>query len=209
MKFHSIPDREKVLNCSIDSLELFSCSLSNEDETALSILDPVTITLEIKPQEMGGARDRSGSGSGRSCDQSGSGGSDGGKAVVPQVLEVEVQQLNFRLSYNDIKLFLAIAQSLPSMGERQDHTSMGERQSHREQHGNRNGKQKEVDGEITAVSVRVHGLSYNMRLTWSDISAAYLLHNPMHPRRCKIHCYGVHHNCDDTPFTGALHFLPT
>ena len=30
-------------------------------------------------------------------------------------LQVEVEQLNFRLSYNDIKLFLAIAQSLPSL----------------------------------------------------------------------------------------------
>ena len=29
--------------------------------------------------------------------------------------QVEIQQLNFRLSYNDIKLFLAIAQSLPPM----------------------------------------------------------------------------------------------
>ncbi len=29
--------------------------------------------------------------------------------------QVEVRQLNFRLSYNDIKLFLAIAQSLPPL----------------------------------------------------------------------------------------------
>ena len=30
-------------------------------------------------------------------------------------VQVEIEQLNFRLSYNDIKLFLAIAQSLPSL----------------------------------------------------------------------------------------------
>ena len=51
LNFLSIPDEEKLLNCSIDSLELFSCNLSNEDETALSILDPVTVSLEIKPPE--------------------------------------------------------------------------------------------------------------------------------------------------------------
>ncbi len=51
LTFFSVPDREKLLNCSIDGLELFSCNLSNEDETALSILDPVTIALEIKPPE--------------------------------------------------------------------------------------------------------------------------------------------------------------
>ena len=30
--------------------------------------------------------------------------------------KVEIQQLNFRLSYNDIKLFMAIAQSLSTLG---------------------------------------------------------------------------------------------
>ena len=29
--------------------------------------------------------------------------------------QVDVEQLSFRLSYNDLKLFLAIAQSLPSL----------------------------------------------------------------------------------------------
>ena len=31
------------------------------------------------------------------------------------LFQIEVQQLNFRLSYNDVKLFLAIAQSLPNL----------------------------------------------------------------------------------------------
>jgi hypothetical protein len=30
-------------------------------------------------------------------------------------MQVEIEQLSFRLSYNDIKLFLAIAQSLPNL----------------------------------------------------------------------------------------------
>ena len=33
----------------MESLEMFSCSLLNEDETALSIVDPVTVGVELKP----------------------------------------------------------------------------------------------------------------------------------------------------------------
>ena len=35
-------------------------------------------------------------------------------ALPLSCLQISIQQLNFRLSYNDIKLFVAIAQSLPS-----------------------------------------------------------------------------------------------
>ena len=48
LKFQSTPNAHKLLYTSIDSLELFSCNLDNEDESALSILDPVTVTMEIK-----------------------------------------------------------------------------------------------------------------------------------------------------------------
>ena len=34
---------------SIEKLELFSCYLRNEEETALSILDPVTVGIELLP----------------------------------------------------------------------------------------------------------------------------------------------------------------
>ena len=43
------PNKGMTVDCSIDGLELFSCALSNEDETALSILDPVSITVDVKP----------------------------------------------------------------------------------------------------------------------------------------------------------------
>lgn len=33
----------------MDGLELFSCCLSHEDKTALSILDPVSVGVELKP----------------------------------------------------------------------------------------------------------------------------------------------------------------
>ena len=38
-----------TLQCSVENLELFSCSLRNEDETALSILEPVFVSIEMKP----------------------------------------------------------------------------------------------------------------------------------------------------------------
>ena len=35
--------------------------------------------------------------------------------IIAYDIQVEIEQLSFRLSYNDIKLFLAIAQSLPNL----------------------------------------------------------------------------------------------
>lgn len=39
---------DKILSCNFNHCELFSCILGMEDETALSILDPVTINCELK-----------------------------------------------------------------------------------------------------------------------------------------------------------------
>ena len=38
---------ERPLSCSLQSLEVFSCALASEKETALSIIDPLTITMEL------------------------------------------------------------------------------------------------------------------------------------------------------------------
>ena len=38
---------ERLLSCSIQSVELFSCCLNAEDETALSIIDPFAVTVEL------------------------------------------------------------------------------------------------------------------------------------------------------------------
>lgn len=51
LKFVYVPNREMSVKCSMEGLELFSCNLSNEDESALSILDPVSVSLELKPSE--------------------------------------------------------------------------------------------------------------------------------------------------------------
>ena len=39
--------RIPTVNSSIEKLELFSCYLKDEEETALSILDPVTVGVEL------------------------------------------------------------------------------------------------------------------------------------------------------------------
>ena len=52
LNFRSPPSTSSIpntLHCTVESLEMFSCSLQNEDETALSIVDPVTIGVELKP----------------------------------------------------------------------------------------------------------------------------------------------------------------
>ena len=49
-----------TLQCSVDGLELFSCVVSNEDDTALSILDPVSVGVELKPIEDGHGQKKGG-----------------------------------------------------------------------------------------------------------------------------------------------------
>ena len=39
--------RERPLSCTLLSLEVFSCSLAAEEDTALSIIDPMTVTIEM------------------------------------------------------------------------------------------------------------------------------------------------------------------
>lgn len=38
---------ERPLSCSLQSLEVFSCSLAAEAETALSIIDPMSLSIEL------------------------------------------------------------------------------------------------------------------------------------------------------------------
>ncbi|XP_063173560.1 intermembrane lipid transfer protein VPS13D isoform X1 [Candoia aspera] len=83
---------------SLSGIEVFSCRLGNEQETALSILDPALIQVELV---------------GNSSYPNGSGLLDafsGGD--FPPLLEIQLQALDIRLSYNDVQLFLAIAKSI-------------------------------------------------------------------------------------------------
>ncbi|KAJ7306493.1 hypothetical protein JRQ81_009848 [Phrynocephalus forsythii] len=84
---------------SLSGIEVFSCRLGNEQETALSIIDPALIQVELV---------------GSSSYPSGSGLLDAFNSEdFPPVLEIQLQALDIRLSYNDVQLFLAIAKSIP------------------------------------------------------------------------------------------------
>nr|XP_002733622.2 PREDICTED: vacuolar protein sorting-associated protein 13D-like [Saccoglossus kowalevskii] len=91
---------DKPMSCSLQSLEVFSCSLSSEEDTALSIIDPVTVSVELNSSptytRTSGLLDAT------------------VDTDVQPSLEVQIMQtLNIRVSYHDIKLFMAILNSLP------------------------------------------------------------------------------------------------
>ncbi|XP_077787399.1 intermembrane lipid transfer protein VPS13D isoform X3 [Podarcis muralis] len=90
---------DRPFSGSLSGIEVFSCRLGNEQETALSIIDPVLIQVELV---------------GNSSYPSGSGLLDAFNSEdFPPVLEIQLQALDIRLSYNDVQLFLAIAKSIP------------------------------------------------------------------------------------------------
>ncbi|XP_015283767.1 PREDICTED: vacuolar protein sorting-associated protein 13D [Gekko japonicus] len=90
---------DRPFSGSLFGIEVFSCRLGNEQETALSIIDPVQIQVELV---------------GNSSYPSGSGLLDAFNSEdFPPVLEIHLQALDIRLSYNDVQLFLAIAKSIP------------------------------------------------------------------------------------------------
>ncbi|XP_063232383.1 intermembrane lipid transfer protein Vps13D [Bacillus rossius redtenbacheri] len=75
---------DKPLSCNLNHCEMFSCVLGMEDETALSIIDPVTVNMEVARRQGDGDR----------------------------VLEVQMQHLSVRLSYHDMRMFVQIMNSL-------------------------------------------------------------------------------------------------
>uniref|UniRef100_A0A8C3CX35 Vacuolar protein sorting 13 homolog D n=1 Tax=Cairina moschata TaxID=8855 RepID=A0A8C3CX35_CAIMO len=90
---------DRPFSGSLFGIEVFSCRLGNEQETALSIIDPVQIQVELIENPSyprgSGLLDAFNSGD------------------FPPVLEIQLQALDIRLSYNDVQLFLAIAKSIP------------------------------------------------------------------------------------------------
>lgn len=70
----------KVMSINLNHLEVFSCILGFEEETALSIIDPITINMDL----------------------------------CKNTLDVQLQKrLCIRLSYNDLKMFMKMLESLP------------------------------------------------------------------------------------------------
>ncbi|XP_060026866.1 intermembrane lipid transfer protein VPS13D isoform X2 [Erinaceus europaeus] len=90
---------DRPFSGSLFGIEVFSCRLGNEQDTALSIVDPVQIHVELV---------------GNSLYQNSSGLMDAFNSEdFPPILEIQLQALDIRLSYNDVQLFLAIAKSIP------------------------------------------------------------------------------------------------
>lgn len=71
----------KVMSINLNHLEVFSCVLGFEEETALSIIDPITVNMDLKQN----------------------------------TLDVHMhKRLCIRLSYNDMKMFKQMIESLPN-----------------------------------------------------------------------------------------------
>ncbi|GLH07616.1 Vacuolar protein sorting-associated protein 13D [Gryllus bimaculatus] len=90
-----LPD--KPLSCDLNHCELFSCILGMEDETALSIVDPAQICIEVarRPSTSRGIADVM-------------------TSAADRVLEVHSKDLTVRLSYHDMCMFTRILRSLPN-----------------------------------------------------------------------------------------------
>uniref|UniRef100_A0A665WW62 Vacuolar protein sorting 13 homolog D n=1 Tax=Echeneis naucrates TaxID=173247 RepID=A0A665WW62_ECHNA len=94
---------DRPFSGSLSGIEVFSCRLGSEQETALSIIDPVNVQVEL---------------CGSPTYQSSSGLLDAFNVEdIPPLLEVQFPALDIRLSYNDIQLFLAIAKSIPTSSD--------------------------------------------------------------------------------------------
>ncbi|ELT97897.1 hypothetical protein CAPTEDRAFT_149660 [Capitella teleta] len=96
--------QERPISCSLQSLEVFSCSLAAENETALSIIDPMIVTIELNGSPL--MQQRTHGGPAGLADAT-------SREDKPPVVEISFSSLNVRLSYNDMQLFLAILHSMP------------------------------------------------------------------------------------------------
>ncbi|KAJ8264877.1 hypothetical protein COCON_G00139760 [Conger conger] len=93
---------DRPFSGSLAGIEVFSCRLGSEQETALSIIDPVNVQVEL---------------CGSPTYQTSSGLLDAfNMEDFPPLLEIQFPALDIRLSYNDVLLFLAIAKSIPTSG---------------------------------------------------------------------------------------------
>lgn len=90
-------------NCSLERLEVFSCIIGNEQQqqeqqTSLSIVDPLNITISLTSKDISAFRQRD-------------------DIDSEYILIVDIMEVNTRLSFNDITLILKILNSLPKQTE--------------------------------------------------------------------------------------------
>lgn len=84
---------DKPLSCNLQSLEVFSCILGVEEDTALSIVDPLSLSIEIVSKSNSPIIRLESS-------------------EIQHVLEISTVNLNLRLSYYDITMFIKIIDSI-------------------------------------------------------------------------------------------------
>ncbi|GAB6019931.1 hypothetical protein CHUAL_001462 [Chamberlinius hualienensis] len=114
---HCPNSRDKLLSCIVHRLEVFSCILGLEDDTALSIVDPV-INADVVMR-----RRRK---SGEVC-------CGGLKQLTnrphdDRIVEVSVSELSVRLSYNDLRLFFRLLDRLPQQLKSKTQTQVAPQQ---------------------------------------------------------------------------------
>ena len=95
--------QDKLMACTLQSLEVFSCSLLAEEDTAMSIVDPMTIGIELNANPLPDLKTEK------------SAGLLDAKAIDKRelLLEIGFSTMNVRLSYLDLRMFLGILNSLP------------------------------------------------------------------------------------------------
>ncbi|KAM7310382.1 vacuolar protein sorting-associated protein 13D isoform X1 [Ixodes scapularis] len=81
---------ERPLSCNLQNLEVFSCILGIEEDTALSIVDPISVYIDLVERP-----------------------STSHAPGPSHILQVGTMNMNLRLSYHDVKLFLKILDSIP------------------------------------------------------------------------------------------------
>ncbi|XP_073974267.1 vacuolar protein sorting 13D isoform X3 [Rhodnius prolixus] len=80
---------QKPISFNLNHCEMFSCILGMEDETALSIIDPVTVNMDITRKY------------------------DAEEGTDIKLLRVHMAHLSLRLSYHDVRMFSQMLDSLP------------------------------------------------------------------------------------------------
>ncbi|XP_063884386.1 intermembrane lipid transfer protein VPS13D-like isoform X2 [Scylla paramamosain] len=93
--------QERPLSCNLNQCELYSCILGLEEDTALSIIDPVTVNIEVNDRLSHS----------RPVDISNM------SMSVQHTVEVWLHQLNIRLSYHDMKMFQQMFESVSKQRE--------------------------------------------------------------------------------------------
>lgn len=94
---------EKPLSCNLNHCELFSCLLGMEEDTALSIIDPVTVNMEVAL---------------RSPLVAARGIADAVLTSADRALEVSLHALSVRLSYHDFRMLSRMLDSVPRQTRR-------------------------------------------------------------------------------------------